>query len=83
MIRYSKKDYFDNLFNEYKNDTRIYWKEFRCIISDKRRNNHVPSFLDGNIFNKYFANMRHKVAKFIFIKQEWKWKTYFSAQLCL
>ncbi len=26
MIRDAKKDYFDNLSNEYKNDTRRYWK---------------------------------------------------------
>ncbi len=27
MIRDAKKDYFENLSSEYKNDTRKYWKE--------------------------------------------------------
>ncbi len=62
MIRDYKKDYFDNLSNEYKNDTRKYWNELRSIIGDKRNDNQVHSFLDSNIFNKYFANIGNKVA---------------------
>ncbi len=73
MIRDAKKDYFENLSSEY-NDTRKYWKELRRLICDKRNNNQVPSFLDSNIFNKYFANIGNKVAKSIARKREWKWK---------
>ncbi len=57
MIRNANKDYFENLFSEYKNDTRKNWKELRHTIGDKRNDNQVPSFLDSNIFNKYFANI--------------------------
>ncbi len=74
MIRDDKKDYFDNLSNKYKNDSRKYWKELRCIICDKRNNNQFPSFLDSNIFNKYFANIGNKVAKSIARKCVQKWK---------
>ncbi len=65
MIRDAKKDYFKKLSREYKNDTRKYRKELRCIIGDKRNDNQVPSCLDSNIFNKYFANIGNKVAKSI------------------
>ncbi len=74
MIRDAKKEYVDNISNEYKNDTRKYWKELRHIIGDKRNDNQVPSFRDSNIFNKYFANIGNKVAKSIARKREWKWK---------
>ncbi len=74
MIRDAKKDYFENLSSEWKNDTRKYWKELRRIIGDKRNDNQVPSFLDNNIFNTYFANIGNKVAKSIASKREWKWK---------
>ncbi len=65
MIRDAKKDYFENLSSEYKNDTRKYWKELKRIIDDKRNDNQVPSFLDNNIFNKYFAKIGNKVVKSI------------------
>ncbi len=67
MIRDTKKDYFDNLSNEYKNDTRKYCKELRHIIGDKRNDNQVPSFFNSKIFNKYFAHIGNKVAKSIAI----------------
>ncbi len=74
MISDAKKDYFESLSSEYTNDTRKYWKEIRRIIGHKRNGNQVPSFLDSNIFNKYFANKGNKVAKSIARKREWKWK---------
>ncbi len=73
MIRDAQKDYFENLSSEYKNETRKYCKELRSIIGDKRNANQVPSFLDSNIFNKYFAKIGNKVAKYIARKWEWKW----------
>ncbi len=63
MIRDAKKDYFEYLSSEYKNDTRKYWKELRCRIGDKRNDSQVSFFLDSNIFNTYFANIGNKVAK--------------------
>ncbi len=42
-IRDAKKDYFENVSYEYKNDTRIYRKELRYIIGDIGNGNQVPS----------------------------------------
>ncbi len=49
MIRDAKKDYFEYLSSEYKNDTRKYWKELRHIIGEKKNDNQVPSFLDSKV----------------------------------
>ena len=76
LIKYAKKDYYNNLFNTIKNDTKRTWKIINNIIKPSRKNNSnlIKTILFNNriydepdkiasLFNAHFSTIGKKISE--------------------
>ena len=60
-ITLAKKEYFENVQDNFKGNTKHLWKELRRVIGDKKKDNPVPASMSSNKLNDFFANVGSKI----------------------
>ena len=63
MVNQAKKDYFSNLVNESKGNSKKMWKEVNKIVNDEQGNNKIPPDMTADAFNSYYVQIGKQIAQ--------------------
>ncbi len=89
-IRIAQKDYYENLFNKFKNDIRGTWKTINEILCKTKKKKSFPQFFKdnetvitnkltiANKFNTFFTNIGPKLADQIKMPKNKHFKNYLT-----